>query len=198
MGGSRGYNRHGPRMVGHGKVPGAGPSSRILPLSAGFIVPRLPCTITAGLIGLFKISGTLPGPISHKMDYGRYRPGFIPARLRRLRLVAYDGTNYFYGPWFQETAVWERQWFTVKLSSSATAFKAGFQFEQTSGMSAIFKADEFMLCRGATPQFYQEHPNDRSLICQDWDNDGTLVPARGIVRAIPYQASGRCTGRKRS
>lgn len=112
-----------------------------------------------------------------------------------IRPFVYDGTNYHYGRYYNNDDDWEEIWFSHQGTTAPTAFDVGVEVEETaSGSDVYFYVDCAVCCWGSVPTQYNEHPNDRSPICQHWIDDGTRVEVRGAMRCIPYMVEGTFTG----
>lgn len=106
-------------------------------------------------------------------------------------LFYYDGSNYYYGPFHSGGDEWEEHWMQISLDSSATDFWVGIYCENNAPLigQTYTYVDAAMLVFGSVPTLFTEHPSDRSVICQDWDIDGTYKRIRGASRQIPFKAT---------
>lgn len=111
------------------------------------------------------------------------------------KLFIYDGTNYMYSNVHTGSGSWERLWLTALCEDSAAEYDVGIECAEHVGVGNTETfIDEVMLSKGFIPQYFQEHPNDRSPICQTAYDDGSWEKLRGCVRYIPYDKSGTFTG----
>lgn len=105
-----------------------------------------------------------------------------------MRPFIKSGTSYRYGPNYSGGDEWQRIWMSQSFSSSPTSLQVGVEVEETAETSNVYyHIDCFMCVWGMYPAYYSEHHNDRSVICQDWDNDGTQTLIRGAQRVIPFR-----------
>jgi hypothetical protein len=106
----------------------------------------------------------------------------------------YDGT-YKYGRTYQGADQWEELWITKSVDSAATDFDVGVELATVVSVGDVyFYLDCASLHFGQVPWRYTENPQDRSPICQQWQEDETRVLTRGCVRCEPYQMDGTLTG----
>jgi hypothetical protein len=112
-----------------------------------------------------------------------------------VRPYYYDGTNYKYGPYYTGGNDWQECWLSFVVNSSATVIEVGIEVEETaSAINVFWYTDCWQLVWGPAAYIWGEGAEDRSLICQDWMDDGTHVDVRGAMRAIPFYVDGTTTG----
>lgn len=107
----------------------------------------------------------------------------------------YDGTNYKYGPYYTGGDEWQELKTSYMFHSSATTMDCGVEVDETaSGTTVSWYFGCAQLVWGQAAYHWAENPEDRCLICQDWDDEGSHTEARGCMRAIPFSYSGTTTG----
>ena len=103
------------------------------------------------------------------------------------RVYVYDGSGYHYGMGYAGTGEWEFLWMNWQPTSGYTELEFGVEVAETaSGSDVYYYLDCAMLVWGQYPAHFCEHPDDRSVICQNWHNNGTETPIRGAMRVEPF------------
>jgi hypothetical protein len=112
-----------------------------------------------------------------------------------VRTYYYDGTTYHYGPYYTGDNDWQEVWQTVIVDPSATVIEVGIEVEETASEEQVpWYTDCWQLVWGPAAYCWSEGSEDRSVICQDWDDEGGHVDVRGAMRAIPFHYEGTTTG----
>jgi len=113
----------------------------------------------------------------------------------QVRLFYYDGSTYTYSNYHTGGGTWESLMLSFENDSTASELRIGVEFSEVVSAPVVYDyIDCAMLVRGINPTDFDEHPLDRTVICQDWDEDGTDIPIRGANRVIPFEMSGTTTG----
>jgi len=88
-------------------------------------------------------------------------------------------------------ASWGWVYITVQLNASAVELKAGIEYQ-----GGIYNGyvDDIMLVRGQLVPYFTPHPADYGIVCNEWDNDGTVYPVQGGLRIVPFKKTGTLTG----
>jgi len=111
-------------------------------------------------------------------------------------LYFYDGTNFKYSRAYDVAnwETWQEIYHTFTVPTTATDFRVGIEANEPGIIDMYHYVDCVNLAWGSTAGRFMEHPNDRSVICQDWDDDGTHTEVRGAMRTIPFKVTGTTTG----
>jgi hypothetical protein len=111
-----------------------------------------------------------------------------------VRPFFYDGTTRFYGEWYTGDDAWQELVFSFVPDVGASDLVVGIQMEETASGTENYYIDCAQLLWGSVAARFMEHPNDRSVICQHWEDQGTRTEVRGAMRAIPYEVTDTTSG----
>ena len=113
-----------------------------------------------------------------------------PAASDKVRFFLSDGVSKTYADGYANGTA---QTFKVTKTFSASASQFWVGVTCLDGTYTVY-VDDVVCVPGETVPPFQENPADRSLIVQNWDNNGTVEKTLGGLYLVPFKKTGTISG----